>query len=268
MIDTSPQAGVDWLLHAYREMNINDLIPSYKAAIELVEITEAEALDGAEDVKSEDSSAPVKAGAKKSTMTPQVRRQRAEHIIALLRPRLQWRCNVPAGVGSGRADVTHKGHALLHSERLTQPSWRLAARALNNCFSITSDLGTESRFHKLVFPLSQILGTWATDSDRAEFDSSISNTLPEEAGSQFFAQPESSQFMVHLTQLQISQHLQQCQQPLCCLLCLEMMTDPQHSQNGVSFLASRKRPGSQNARTFLMTLFFLIMQKFLKGPKF
>eukprot|EP00971_Amphidinium_carterae_P073852 1460296-Amphidinium_carterae.1 len=63
----------------------------------------------------------------------------------MLRERLQWHTNIPTGIGSGRADIRYKAHALLHSERLTQPSWAAACSALSRTFTITGDLGTESR---------------------------------------------------------------------------------------------------------------------------
>eukprot|EP00969_Alexandrium_andersonii_P042588 1868470-Alexandrium_andersonii.AAC.1 len=67
---------------------------------------------------------------------------------------------LPCAVGSGRADVRYKAHALCHSERLTSTSWSETLQLLNSTFSLTGDLGTERVLPIVRIPLAQLFGDW------------------------------------------------------------------------------------------------------------
>eukprot|EP00969_Alexandrium_andersonii_P190844 8431098-Alexandrium_andersonii.AAC.1 len=67
---------------------------------------------------------------------------------------------MPVGVGSGRADLRYKVHALLHSQRLSTESWADAVCLLNSTFSWTGDLGTEARLPRVRVELADLF-PWA-----------------------------------------------------------------------------------------------------------
>ena len=67
----------------------------------------------------------------------------------------------------GRSSLWHKMHALLHSERMTSATWRIAARLVNSTFSIVGDLG-EKNIVSFRSNLSQMFGRWVRDDDDYE----------------------------------------------------------------------------------------------------
>jgi hypothetical protein len=70
---------------------------------------------------------------------------------------------VPAAVGSGRSSLPRKVHALLHSARHTAPTWQSAVDFLNDTFTWTTDLGTESGVTRFVSTVPDFFGAWACD---------------------------------------------------------------------------------------------------------
>ena len=81
--------------------------------------------------------------------------QQGRHLMTQLQGKLRWHVNLPSGVGSGRADVRYKAHALLHGERLMQPTWKSAALART--------LGTESRIGAVSMLAEDLFGAWIHD---------------------------------------------------------------------------------------------------------
>ena len=161
-IDCSPQGGVDWILHGFREMSLNALVPTYQQALQLVSLVQSEASSEPSADRGDDHDSDSSAASDCDVDCELIRQQL--NLQKSLRSKLQWHLNLPAGVGSGRADVRYKAHALLHSERLMQPSWSQACSALSSTFSITGDLGTESRLSAVKIPLHQLFGAWVCSS--------------------------------------------------------------------------------------------------------
>ena len=85
-----------------------------------------------------------------------------------LQPRLQLLPGVPTAVGSGRASVPHKIRAVAHSQRLEVNSWGQVAVLMNSTFSLTGDLGTESRVCGWAGDLDMLMGKWISSEDGAE----------------------------------------------------------------------------------------------------
>lgn len=65
-------------------------------------------------------------------------------IMKTLPERLHRVAGVPTAVAAGRAGLRYKLRAMLHSMRLTSPTWAAVARLANSAFPSTGDLGTES----------------------------------------------------------------------------------------------------------------------------
>ena len=86
--------------------------------------------------------------------------------------RLRLTAGVPTAVGSGRAGLLRKLHALIHSARLVSPSWAAAVRLLNSTFSFCRDLGVESGLTTVRIHLRDLMGQWAIldDQDAHEDD--------------------------------------------------------------------------------------------------
>ena len=76
---------------------------------------------------------------------------------------LMLRQSLPVAVGSGKASLRHKLHALVHLEGMTSESWKSAAALLSSTFSFTGDLGTESHITECRVRLADLIGTWAVD---------------------------------------------------------------------------------------------------------
>ncbi len=72
---------------------------------------------------------------------------------------------VPCAVGSGRASVAHKVHAVFHSLRLVTNTLAEAVQALNSTLTFTGDLGTESQFCKFHRDARQFYGPWIAAED-------------------------------------------------------------------------------------------------------
>lgn len=134
-VDTSPQGGWDWIMSGARVMSHTDLVSSFRDSKRLCSgiLCQDEACALFEDMS-----------------------------LAL-----EIRQAAPAVVGSGRAGLTRKVRAVLHSLRLCSPSWQAAIRVLNSSFSWTGDLGTEAGFWQFRKHSRQIYGDWIVEDDLA-----------------------------------------------------------------------------------------------------
>ena len=82
---------------------------------------------------------------------------------------LQWEQGPAVGVGSGKAGLFYKLHALLHARRLVSTSWEATAQSFHSTISFTGDLGVESLFASITpFPLASLIPWSATES--VDFD--------------------------------------------------------------------------------------------------
>ena len=127
-VDGSPKGGWDWVLHGKRSMASEDLLPAFDAARALC--------DSATEVG--------------------VSRAHAR----FLEPLLRLVQGAPVGVGSGKASVRRKVHAVVHSERLQSVSWPAAVKMVNHNMTWTGDCGTESGFWLFRSRLADLFGDW------------------------------------------------------------------------------------------------------------
>ena len=67
----------------------------------------------------------------------------------------------PAAVGSGRAGLVHKVHAIAHSTRLAAPDWKTTCDMLNGTLTWTADLGVESWLNGFKGNVRTLFGDWA-----------------------------------------------------------------------------------------------------------
>ena len=138
-VDTSPQGPFDWVMHGARTIRTDQLIEAMDWANSMAD----PALDDA---------------------------QRTE-IAGKLAPLVAMVQGVPTGLGSGRASVARKMHALAHSTRLYAPSWRHTAALLRDpTVAITGDQGVESLLPFFKTRLTKLFGRWVQDEDDGDED--------------------------------------------------------------------------------------------------
>lgn len=70
------------------------------------------------------------------------------------------------GIGSGRASLARKVHALTHSVKMQAPTWAAAADILSATVTWTGDLGTESLLWTFKGTVSSVFGRWVVSDDR------------------------------------------------------------------------------------------------------
>ena len=125
MVDSSPQGGVDLLQHIYMVLSESDLLSAWQLAPNL--FTNPKASEAEEWMKS-------------------------------LSDILMWQQGPAVGIGSGKAGLFHKLHALLHARRLVSPSWESTVESFHQCIAFTGDMGIESLFASIApFPLSSLI---------------------------------------------------------------------------------------------------------------
>ncbi len=136
--DSSPQGGWDWLMHGGRAMRAQDLIPALEDAHRLVQVSSDHGCT------------------------------EEQRLLSRLADKLELVEFPPAAVGSGRANLGCKFHALAHSTRLMAESWSEASQLLSCIVTFTGDLGTEARFHTVKARLRDVFGEWIDDADGTE----------------------------------------------------------------------------------------------------
>jgi hypothetical protein len=166
-VDSSPQAGRDWLQSSMTVLPVSSLLEAFDLAVALC-------------------------------VPPPGQQQQDElSIMADLERMLRWEPGVPVAIGSGRASAAHKLHALIHSLRLVSASWQDIAQLLRSIRSWTGDMGTESGFARLrTFSILDLF-PWACDQtlsgeqegpmddlEKATFDFQAEDFLPEVAADQ------------------------------------------------------------------------------------
>ena len=98
-------------------------------------------------------------------ISPNLPEERKRDVAERLASSLVWKAGVPVVVGSGRASIRRKVHAVAHSERLKCKSWPDAVELPNAIVSWTGDLGTESGFWQFRSRLDQLFGDWVVRKD-------------------------------------------------------------------------------------------------------
>ena len=140
MVDSSPQGGWDWFLHGSRTIPMEELGGAFADAMVLL-----------------------------SAMAADTDKSSAAKRLAALLP---FRQGPPTAVGSGRASLRRKAHALCHSVHLESDSWPSAVRLLNSTVTFTGDLGTESLFNTFKGHISDVMGGWVVDNNGSQESSS------------------------------------------------------------------------------------------------
>lgn len=72
-------------------------------------------------------------------------------------------------MGSGRASIVYKLHAVIHSLRLQTNSWRQAVCLVNSVLSWTGDLGTEQHVVDFKWRLADLVGDWVLGPSEFDF---------------------------------------------------------------------------------------------------
>ena len=134
-IDSSPHKGYDFVLQGHSTMLVEELPEAWR---------HAQLLLCAQHEEEPDKEASSR---------------------EFLQPRLQLLPGVPTAVGSGRASVPHKIRTAAHSQRLEANSWAQVAVLMNSTFSLTGDLGTESRICGWAGDLDMLMGKWISSED-------------------------------------------------------------------------------------------------------
>ena len=148
-VDTSPQGGYDWVGSGFVTVAISELVELMTHANAMIRNCEA-----AQETDPE--------------------------IVQRLSYCFEFKRYPPVGIGSGRASLAAKAHALCHATRLMTDSWRSVASLLNGVFSWTGDLGTESHFPCFKSHLGSLFGAWIYESDDAADSEEFDNVAAEE----------------------------------------------------------------------------------------
>ena len=164
-VDSSPQHSHEWVLSGSTTVPVSALVPCFRALLRL--------------------SQARRAGFIHPDQEKEAAALLSQHIVA--------EQEVPVTVGSGRAGVRSKVHALSHSMRLKAKSWRDVAELLNATVSWTGDLGVESGLAAWHGNLRTLHGDWITQHARpywldydedegAQFDFDVEAAGPMGAG--------------------------------------------------------------------------------------
>ena len=105
-MDASPQGGVDWIMSGATIMKVSDLVSAFRQA---------------------------------NALCYEVDKAATAIIVEELASKLQIHQGVPAAVGSGRAGLKYKMHAVAHSMRLQTESLSSVVKLLNATWSIGDD---------------------------------------------------------------------------------------------------------------------------------
>jgi hypothetical protein len=184
-VDASPQFGWDWVICGHIDISSSDIRGLYYQSNRYIG-------------RCHHRRDRVQAGASEeevATLGDELHDMRAS--IAPLLVLLQ---GMPVAVGSGRADVRYKLHSLVHSQRIASCSWLSTVALVNSTFSITGDMGTESRLPFCKVRLVDLFGNWIkepwqqdqggpanADPDDAVFDFDVE---PAQHGVEFDFEPE------------------------------------------------------------------------------
>ena len=141
-LDASPQGEWDWVLMGTSTMRSKDLPHCFDLAFRLHAI-----------------------GSSRSTLAEPSTREL--DVCDDLCAKLVMTEGVPCGVGSGKASLRHKLHALMHSHRLISSSWDEAIQLVASTCTWTGDLGTESRIVLFHDTLENLMGSWVFQTEEA-----------------------------------------------------------------------------------------------------
>ena len=136
-LDASPQGAWDWVLSGATLVAGSQLRRCFEDANQLIAL-------GRSDTAAEEDNI---------SQQHVLARQLAESLCVVQ--------GTPAAVGSGRAGLLHKVHALAHSTRLSAPDWKSTCDMLNGTLTWTADLGVESGLNSFKGNVCTLFGDWA-----------------------------------------------------------------------------------------------------------
>lgn len=142
--DSSAQHGWDWVMAGHLTLKGSEGVSLFRLVPIFVELSRRQSKQPLDD-KDQESLTAARAAWSRS---------------------LVLRAGVLVAVGSGRADLRYKVHALVHSVRLVSNSWAFAVRMTNATFSVAGDMGTASLTPSVCYPLQQTFGDWLVDTGR------------------------------------------------------------------------------------------------------
>ena len=132
MVDASPQGGVDLVQHICMVLSEDEVLRAWQISLDMYK-----------NPKSGESQEQMKT---------------LGHI-------LEWQQGPCVGVGSGKAGLFYKLHALLHARRLISDSWDTVVATFHSSVAFTGDLGVESLFASVhPFPLASLIPWMSADS--------------------------------------------------------------------------------------------------------
>ena len=122
LCDSSPQAGRDWVMTEYKMLSTEHAVAVFEAVKQLFQIKKGESTgckpEGAESFNTIDAGC-------------------SSHMFP------------PGAVGSRRASLLHKLHAVLHSMRMDLGSWNEVKDFCDDIVAFTTDAGVESGLAKV-----------------------------------------------------------------------------------------------------------------------
>ena len=152
--DASPQCGRNWFVAQQREINNENLVKVWQAAV-LVEIAkqdEDKHYQGEQNFGNDSGSALSLTKTKKTRSGVDKQfsllHENAIAVEILEANAVIWNCvhihvNPPTALGLGQATLTDKVSALLHSWLLETPGWKALWETAATFMSTTTDMGTE-----------------------------------------------------------------------------------------------------------------------------
>ena len=154
MLDSSPQAGRDYLMREYLYISSQDLSVAFAASENMMQVMRDESLDVEALISVTGSLQDI------------VRRTFHVHVYP------------PVGIGSRRSSLPHKFHATFHAMRLESHTWELTQKLADLCFVMTTDMGVESRLCDAASTASTLFPRWLHSQQVAQVDAEGQGQVP------------------------------------------------------------------------------------------
>jgi hypothetical protein len=135
-LDSSPQAGYDWLMSSYTAVAVESLEAVHDAWVQLARRNTAPVHMLARDGDSTDSD--IEGGGDSVDEVAKWSTTLADCV--------EHHQQIPVALGLRAADITHKTHAWLWAMALEQDDLGMLAQMVKGCVSATTDMGTELGF--------------------------------------------------------------------------------------------------------------------------